>query len=153
MPSMGQFLNYWYVIRASEYLCRSYILLVSPCVFIHVLTYYDSLSQYPIIIIWSPWYIHFVVLVLSSIQNWFLSSFFIFMIVRDYTCWLYVPPVLFLIVGLYAVTSMILKLFFARIIIREHRPRFRNSWPITSSLHDTSFTAIMAVPSILNSPS
>ena len=43
-------------------------------------------------------------------------------------------------------------LLFPRSSIHVQQPRFLNSWPITIDLHDTSSTAMMAVPPLLNGP-
>ena len=147
---MGQSFDCWYVIRASEYPCRLHIVLVSPCVSIHLFTSNDSLFHYPINIICSPWCIYVEISVLRSIQNRVLGPFWIFIIARAFNCWLYVPPVLDLTVGRYVVMIPERKIYFHRSIIHDQRPRFLNSWLVSITLRDTSSTAMIAVPQFWN---
>ena len=153
MPLMGKSFDHWYVIGASENPCTFHIVLVRPFVSIHVLTSYDSLFQSPISIVCSPWCIHFEISVLRSIKNWVLGSFWIFMIVRDYNCWLYAPPALELATGDYAVRILVLTLFFPHSSIHDHQIRFLNSWPVAITLHDTSSSTMISVPPLWNGPS
>ena len=150
MPSMGQSFDCWYVIRASEYPCRLHIVLVSPCVSIHLFTSNDSLFHYPINIICSPWCIYVEISVLRSIQNRVLGSFWIFIIARAFNFWLCDPPVLSLTVGQYVVMIMVLTLLFTCSSIHYQQPRFLNFWPVAITLHDTSSTAIIDVPPLWN---
>ena len=150
---MGQSFDYWYVIRASNYLCRSHILLASPCVYIHVFISKASLLQSLTRKMCSPWFIHFKISVLRSIQNWVLGSFWIFMIVRASNCWLYAPPALALTVGQYVVIILDITLFYPHTSIHDQWPRLRNSCPIATTLNDTLSTAMMAVPPLWNGPS
>ena len=149
---MGQYFDRWYVIGASEYLCRFHIVLVSTCISIHVLTSNASLFQSPIRIIYSPWCIHFEISVLIYIY-WVLESFWIFVIAEDFYCWMYDPPEIELTVGQYAVIILIIKLCFPRSSTHEQRPILLNSRPVVITLHDTSSTTIMAVPPLWNYPS
>ena len=100
--------------------------------------------------LFTPWCIHFDISILRSIQNWFLGSFWIFMIARAYSCCLYAPPVLALAVGQYAVIIMFLILFFPWSNIYYQRPRLMNSWPVEIALHDTFSTVMIVVPPLWN---
>ena len=150
---MGQSFDRCCVIGASEYPCRLHIVLVCPCVSIHVFTSYASLFQTPIRIIFLPWCIHLYISVLRSIQNWVFGSFWIIMIARASNCWMYDPPVLALTVGKYAVMILVLTLFFPRSSIHDQRTRFLNFWPVAITLHDNSSCAMIAVPPLWNVPS
>ena len=142
-----------YVISASEYPCKSHILLVSPCISIHGLTSKYSLLQSSIRIICYPWCINLEIYVLISFHNWFLGSFWIFLIVRVSNGWMYAPPALALTVGQYAVIFLVLTLFFPHISIHDQWPRFLNSWHIVITLRDNSYTVMMAVYLLWNGPS
>ena len=150
---MGQYFDFLYLIISYDYLCISHIVLVSPFVFFHVYTSDASLLHSPIIIMCSPWCIHFKVSVLRSIHNWVLGSFWIFIIVRNSNCWMYDPLELVLTVGNCALMILVNTLFFPRNSIHDQQFRFLNSWHIVIALCDTSSTAIMAVPPLWNGPS
>ena len=152
MPLLGQSFDCWYVIGEFEYPCRFHILLVSPCVSIHVFTSDASLFQFPIRMICYPWCIHFEISLLRSIQNWVLGSFRIFIIARASNCWLYATPELVLSVWQYAVTIMFLILFFPHSNINEQWTRLLNSLPVPFSLHDTLSNAMIYVPPFWNGP-
>ena len=107
-------------------------------------------SSPPIKMICSHWCIHFDISLLRSIQNWYLGSFWIFIIARDYSFLLYAPPVLALAVEQYVVMILIIIIFFTGNNIHEQRPRFLSSWPVLITLHDTSSTSIIAVPLLCN---
>ena len=143
---MEQSFVYWCVIRTSENLCRLHTILVMTYVSIHMFNSDASLFKSPIRTSSSPWSIHLAISVLRYIYNWILGQFLIFIIVRAYSCWLYATPSLELTIGQYAVKVMVLTLFYLCSSIHDERPRFRNYWPITISLHDTLSTAIMDVP-------
>ena len=153
MQSMEKSFYCWYVIGSYDYLCILHILLVGTCVSIHVLTSNASLLQSPKSIICSPWCIHLDISVLRSIQNWLLESFWIFLILMDYSCWLCVPTELSLTVGQYAVMILVITLFFPCISIHGQQTRFLNSWPVVITLHDNSYTSIIDVPLFWNVPS
>ena len=132
---MGKSCVCWYVIRASEYLCRLHTSLVSPCVSIHVFTSDDSLFQSLIRMICPSWCIHLEISVLRSIQNWVLGPFWIFMTTRASNCLI-----------------LVITLFFPCSIIHDKWPRFLNYLPVAITLHDTSSTTMIAVPTLLNGP-
>ena len=127
---MGHSFDHWYVIVKSEYPCISHTILVIPCVWIHVFTSNYLLFRSPMRIICSPWSINFAILVLRFIHNWSLGSFWIFMIVRYYSCWVYALPALALSVDKYAAKILVLILFFPLRNIHDHQPTFLNSWPV-----------------------
>ena len=147
---MGHSFDHWYVIVKSEYPCISHTILVIPCVWIHVFTSNYLLFRSPMRIICSPWSINFAILVLRFIHNWSLGSFWIFMIVRYSNFLMYAPHVVALNIGHYAVTIIVLTLFFLQNIIHYQWPRVYNSWPIVIALYYTSSTAMMDVPPLWN---
>ena len=149
---MGQSFDCWCVIRESEYPCRLHILWVSPWVSIHMFTSNTSLLQSPIRIICSPWCIHFNIAVLRSIKNWVLGSIWIFMITKAYNFCPYDPPALAFTAGQYVVMILVLTLLLPWSIIHDQLPRLFNSWPVTTTLHDTSSTATMDVTPLWNDP-
>ena len=149
---MGQYFDCWYVIGASVYLCRSHIVLVSPCVSIQMFTSNASLFQSYIRTIFPPWCIHFEFFMLRYIQNWGLGPFWFFVVVRDSKCCLYAPPELALTVGQYPVNIMVLVFLFPHNSIYDQRPRFLKSWTFTIILHYTSSTAMMDLPPLWNVP-
>ena len=99
MLSIGQSFDCWYVIGLFEYLWKFIILLVSPCVFIHVFTPDALILQSPIRMICSPWCIHFEISLLIYIKKNVLGSFWFFVIAIYSICWLYDLPALALVLG------------------------------------------------------
>ena len=147
---MGKPFDIWYVIGASEYPCRLNIVLLSPCVSIRVFISDASLLQSSIRMICSAWRIHFKISLLISIKNRVLGSFWIFMIMRASSCWLYSPTTLVLTVVKYAVMIFVLILLFHCSNIHYQLPRLLNSWPVAITIHDNSSTAMIAVPPLWN---
>ena len=152
MPLIGQYFDRWYVIWSFEYLCILHIVLVIPCVSIHMFTYNASIFQSPIRMIYFPWCFQFENSLLISIQNWVIGSFWISMIVRASSCCLYATPALALAVGQYVVMVIVLIFLFPQINIHDQWPRFLNSWHVPIVLHDTSSIAMIAVPPFWNGP-
>ena len=146
----GAVFDSWYVIGASDYLCRFHIIFVSPCVSTHVFTFDASLFHPHIRIICSPWCIYFKIHMLRYIQNCVLGLFWILMFARDYNCWLYAPSALVLTIGQYAVMILVLIFLCPCNSIHDQISRFRNYWPIVIALHNASPTATMAVPPLWN---
>ena len=149
---MGQYFDCWYVIRSSKYMFILNIVLVSPCVSIHVFTSDASLFQSLIGIICSHWFIHFEISVWRSIQNLVIGSFLIFMIDKACNFCLYAPHALTLTVDQYAVGILVLSLLFLCSSIHGQQPRFMNSWPVAITLHYISSMAMISVSPILNVP-
>ena len=143
MPLIGQSYHCWYVIGEFEYPCRLHIVLVSPCVFIHVFTSNASLFHTPIRIIYSPWCIHFEISLLIFIKNWVLGSFWILMITRDSSSWIYDPLAISITVDKYVVMIMVLIFFFPCSNIHDQQCRLLNYQPIVIALHDTFSTAMI----------
>ena len=150
MLSIGQYFDSWHVIGAFEYPCRLHIVLVIPCVSIHVFTSNASLLQYSIRMTFLFYISILISLYLDLSKIEFLGSFWVFMIEGASSCWIYAPPALALAVGQYAVIIMFLILFFPWSNIYYQRPRLMNSWPVEIALHDTFSTVMIVVPPLWN---
>ena len=83
----------------------------------------------------------------------FLDYFEFSILLNIFYYWIYAPPELSPTVGQYMVMIMVLTLFFPRSSIHDHWPRFISFWHVAITLHDTSSTAMMAVPPLWNGQS
>ena len=152
MPSMGHYFDCWYVIVASEYPCILHIILMSPFVSIHVFTpnvsLLQSLMRINLFSLMYP-FLDFYVEIYPKLVFWIILIFYNF------------EGLQFLAV-LSSCTSTYCRevwgddyssyIVFSWSRTHGQLPRFLNYWPVSITLRDTSFTAIMAVTPLWNGP-